>query len=131
VLLVQLCRRLGVQIATLDILANGIADFADGETRPKQNGQPVRLLFIGEIGHRKGVDILVDALVQLATRTRAWHCLIAGNGDSTAFRRRISEAGCAELVDFVEWLEPREVECALIRSDIVILSSRADTMPIR
>jgi glycosyltransferase involved in cell wall biosynthesis len=121
---------LGVPVEKLDILANGIADFADGETRPKQNGQPVRLLFIGEIGHRKGVDILVDALVQLATRTRAWRCLIAGNGDSTAFRRRISEAGCAELVDFVEWLEPREVERALIRSDIVILPSRADTMPM-
>jgi glycosyltransferase involved in cell wall biosynthesis len=120
----------GVPVEKLDILANGIADFAESEPLPKQGDRHVRLLFIGEIGRRKGIDILVDALAQLAPRTRAWRCLIAGNGDSASFRQRISQAGCDDLVDFVEWLDPHEVERALIGSDIVILPSRADTMPM-
>jgi glycosyltransferase involved in cell wall biosynthesis len=120
----------GVAAEKLDILANGIADFATNVPLPKQGDERVRLLFIGEIGHRKGVDILVDALAQLAPRTRAWRCLIAGNGDSAAFRERMSQANCADLVDFVEWLEPKEVERALLDADIVILPSRADTMPM-
>jgi glycosyltransferase involved in cell wall biosynthesis len=120
----------GVAAEKLDVLANGIADFADNAPLPKQGDERVRLLFIGEIGHRKGIDILVDALVRLAPRTRAWRCMIAGNGDSAPFQQRISQAGCDDLVDFVEWLEPKEVERALLHADIVILPSRADTMPM-
>jgi glycosyltransferase involved in cell wall biosynthesis len=120
----------GVSTEKLDILANGIADFAVNVPLPKQGDERVRLLFIGEIGHRKGIDILVDALAQLAPRTRAWSCLIAGNGDSALFQQRVSQASCADLVDFVAWLEPKEVERALLHADIVILPSRADTMPM-
>ena len=120
----------GVSTEKLDILANGIADFAENAPLTKQRDERVRLLFIGEIGHRKGIDILVDALAQLAPRTRAWSCLIAGNGDSALFRQRISQANCADLVDFVAWLEPEEVERTLLHADIVILPSRADTMPM-
>jgi glycosyltransferase involved in cell wall biosynthesis len=121
---------LGVPVAKLDILANGIADFAPNEVVPKPGNEKVTILFIGEIGHRKGTDILVDALAKLALRTRAWSCLIAGNGDTEPFRDCISKAGCDDLVDFAEWLEPHEVEHALIRSDIVILPSLADTLPM-
>ncbi len=121
---------LGLPEQKLELLANGIPDFAPHVSLPKPRAPQVQLLFTGELGLRKGTDVLIEALVALAQRSRAWHCTIAGNGDAAPYQARIAAAGCGDLVRFVGWLGADEVHRLLADSDIVILPSRAETLPL-
>jgi glycosyltransferase involved in cell wall biosynthesis len=120
----------GIAPEKLEVLANGIPDFARKVPLPKPSSPDVHLLFIGELGRRKGTDILVEALQRLARRTRSWNCIIAGNGDIDLYKARIQSMGCHDLVRVVGWLDADEVHKLLMDSDIVILPSRADTLPL-
>jgi len=121
---------LGIPAEKLEVLANGIPDFARERALPKPRRPKVNLLFIGELGLRKGTDILVDALAQLALRTHAWSCIIAGNGDAEPYRARIAGTKCGDLVRFAGWLDAEDVGRLLADCDIVILPSRAETLPL-
>ena len=70
----------------LVIVPNGIPDFAEDIRLPKPAHAELKLVFLGEVGLRKGVDILLNALARLAQRTEAWTCIIAGNGDVALFQ---------------------------------------------
>src|SRR4051812_11532501 len=76
----------GLPDRTVAVLPNGIPDFAPDVTLPKHSGS-LRLLFAGEVGERKGADLLTDALAQLADMP-GWTCTIAGNGDLAPYRAR-------------------------------------------
>jgi glycosyltransferase involved in cell wall biosynthesis len=121
---------LGVPAAKLEVLANSVPDFFGDRTLPKPRHPTVNLLFIGALGRHKGIDVLVDALTQLALRTREWSCIIAGHGDARPYAARIAAAGCGDLVRFTGWQEPGQVERLLVDCDVVILPSRGENMPL-
>jgi glycosyltransferase involved in cell wall biosynthesis len=121
---------LGVPADKLEVLANAVPDFFGERALPKPAGPAVSLLFIGDLGAHKGLDVLVDALALLGRRTRAWGCVIAGNGNPKVYRERIAAAGCGDLVQFPGWLDARAVERCLTDCDIVILPSRAENLPL-
>ena len=121
---------LGVPAAKLEVLANSVPDFFGEQTLPKPRQPKVNLLFIGALGLHKGIDVLVDALAQLARSTREWDCIIAGHGDKSAYAARIADAGCGDLVHFKGWQDPEQVERLLVDCDVVILPSRGENMPL-
>ncbi|MCC6780812.1 MAG: glycosyltransferase family 4 protein [Hyphomicrobiales bacterium] len=121
---------LGIPEQRIEVLANGIPDFASQRALPRTHPPTLKLLFTGELGQRKGTDVLVEALIALASHSRAWHCTVAGNGDGGLYRTRIAAAGLDDLVRFTGWLDADEVHRLLADCDVVILPSRAETLPL-
>ena len=60
-----------------------------------------RLLYVGALEPKKGVEYLIDALARIDAELGDWNCVLIGSGPSAeALQRRAREAGIAERMDF-------------------------------
>ncbi len=98
-------------------------------TLPRSSSPSARILFLGELGPRKGADVLVEALGRLPPGG-PWRAVIAGDGDRAALGRRVRALGLAEQVDLPGWLDPMGVNACLAASDILVLPSFEETLPM-
>ncbi len=89
----------------------------------------VRILFLGRIGKRKGVPQLVEALAKLP-RDGSWHATIAGDGDLNEVKAQIAAEGLLDMVSLPGWVGPSEVEQHLAGSDILVLPSFDENLPM-
>ena len=121
---------IGVPADKLVIVPNGIPDFAEDIRLPKPAHAELKLVFLGEVGLRKGVDILLNALARLAQRTEAWSCVVAGNGDVAHFQSLARALGLGDRVRFSNWVDADEVHQLARESDVVVLPSRAEALPL-
>jgi glycosyltransferase involved in cell wall biosynthesis len=72
---------------------------------------------------------LIDALGLLAGRGD-WKATIAGNGDVNGSRARARSLGLADLIDIPGWVDAAEVEKILHQTDILVLPSFAENLPM-
>lgn len=91
--------------------------------------QPPNILFLGHVGPRKGVPELVRALAALP-RTYPWRAVIAGNGAVEETRAEIERLGLSERVSLPGWVGPDKVRELLAASDIVVLPSYEENLPM-
>ena len=89
----------------------------------------VHISFMGELGARKGTPQLVEALSHLASRND-WRATIAGNGDVEPTRLRARELGIADRVEIPGWLDAAGVNDVLSKTDIFVLPSFAENLPM-
>jgi glycosyltransferase involved in cell wall biosynthesis len=89
----------------------------------------VRISFLGELGQRKGTPQLVEALGRLADR-RDWTATIAGNGQVQETTARAQQLGIEDRVKIPGWLGPAAVNDVLCRTDIFVLPSFAENLPM-
>lgn len=83
-------------------------------------------LFIGELRHLKGIDVLLEALHEVH-RTAAANALIVGEGpDAAVFRKRVADLRLDRSVTFSKGLPIRQ---ALARGRCVVVPSRAESLP--
>ena len=108
------------------ILPNATAAAPD---RPKRSGDPVVILFLGHVGPRKGVPQLVEALGNLTDRA-GWRAVIAGNGAVEQTRIQLTERGLSDRVTMPGWVGPAEVTALLASSDILVLPSFEENLPM-
>jgi len=109
---------------------------ADRVAQPAAD-EPVRVVFLGRIGDRKGTFRLLDAWAELAGEpgfeadwgTRAT-LTIAGDGDVDRARRRIDELGLTHSVRLSEWLPPEAVVNLLDKAHVLVLPSRNEGQPM-
>ncbi len=95
--------------------------------RAAGGGDVPHLLSVGAVVPRKGFDVLVAALGELADLT--WRCTIAGSLDrdpvtADALRAQIAEAGLADRVMLTGALEPDVLHDLYRGADIFVLPSR-------
>lgn len=102
---------------------------AAGRRRTRGPGEPLSILFLGRIGARKGVPELVEALIGLKER-QGWRAVIAGDGDRIGFAEAITAAGLRDRVHFPGWVGPDEVRSLLLSSDILVLPSHDENLPM-
>jgi glycosyltransferase involved in cell wall biosynthesis len=95
---------------------------------PERNWESPRLLFVGRVVYQKGLDLLLDALVDL--RHLDWQLDIVGDGP----RRRLLAAqadrlGLGDRVFFKGW-QPREALPEIFRrATLFVYPSRHEGMP--
>ena len=123
-----LIEEVGVAPQRVSILANGVP-------RPQQaaqRGLPDRpnLLFLGRLCARKGLPELIAALGTPSLRARHWRAVIAGDGDPAPFRAMIGWHRLANRVDMPGWLGREDIQELLGRTDILVLPSHHEAMPI-
>ena len=122
-----------VVLARLPQLGHKISVLANAtprSTAPAQaHSDKVRIVFLGELGPRKGSRLLVDALARLVDNFD-WNATLAGNGEVEATRSLVSARGLAERIAVPGWLNAEEASALLSDADIFVLPSFAENLPM-
>ena len=100
-------------------------------------GEPVRVIFLGRIGDRKGTFRLLDAWAGLARDPdfgpglrKAATLTIAGDGEVERARRRIRELHLEDTVEVHGWLSESDVGELLDHAQVLVLPSRNEGQPM-
>jgi glycosyltransferase involved in cell wall biosynthesis len=88
------------------------------------------IAFLGEVGHRKGVDVVIDALAQLKADGLDFAVTIGGNGDLETARAHAERAGVLDRIDFPGWVDEAGADKVLRGADLLVLPSRAENQPV-
>lgn len=120
--------------ARLHVVPNAInvAEFEAAD--PAERSEPVRVLFVGMMSARKGLDELCTALVALRGEGASFHLDIAGGeevvGEAARYRERFRSAGLARRVRFHGLLTAVEIRELLRRAHIFVLPSRSESFGV-
>lgn len=109
------------------IVNNGVPE---ADRRADLTGTPPRMIFLGQLGTRKGVDILITSMVLLKTRNVDCQLTVGGGGDLEGFRKLAAEKGVGDRITFLGWVGEEAVHDLLVTSDVFVLPSRAENQPV-
>jgi len=114
--------------ANIEVIPNGVAlpAFSASE-RPSSR---LSLLFLGLIGHRKGVFDLLKAFEKLVKGNFNCVLLIGGNGDIGSLHEAAERLGISRYVHYLGWITGSKKEEILRISDIFVLPSYGEGMPM-
>ena len=106
------------------VVHNGVTAQEFAELTPQADATDV--VFVGELRMLKGVDVLLDALAQLA-RERPVTATIVGDGpDAAQFRAQAERLGLSSAVRFLPPMPARE---AFRLGRLFVAPSRAESLP--
>lgn len=107
---------------------------AIGKSRDRSNGwapgfhDPIRLLYVGRLIPRKGVELLLDACAILKRDAFPFELRIYGEGSlGPRLRKRVDELGLQEVVGFEGKVPHTEIRNAYEWSDLVVFPSVRET----
>ena len=95
----------------------------------KESGGDV-ILFLGCIGRRKGVDVLLEAACKVIENYPKTKFVFAGNGDVDGFKTYASDLGIASNCLFTGWVGEKEKKDLLSGSSVLVLPSRRESFGI-
>ncbi|WP_375686956.1 glycosyltransferase family 4 protein [Pseudooceanicola sp. LIPI14-2-Ac024] len=100
----------------------------DPGPRPARPGgdAPVHILFLGQLGPRKGTPELLSALAHPGMAGRSWRATIAGNGPVADYREMAVTLGLGDRVYMPGWVSEAEVRSLCQAADILVLPSHAE-----
>jgi glycosyltransferase involved in cell wall biosynthesis len=119
---------LGVPAKKVDIVINGVPDTARARVPAKPGIK--RVAFVGTLCERKGVSWLLQALAKAPLDRGKVEVTLAGNGDLPRYKAEAKALGIYDWIDFAGWHDQDEVEELLARSDILVLPSRDEVLPL-
>jgi glycosyltransferase involved in cell wall biosynthesis len=98
------------------------------DCEPASDGR-VRITFLGKIGPNKGAPQLIEALATLTDRSD-WIATICGNGAIDESRNLATRLGIADRTIFPGWLNAQATTAQLRRTDIFVLPSFSEGLPM-
>lgn len=91
----------------------------------------VQLVYLGLVTADKGAFDLVEAVASLPPSCLARvKLVVAGNGELTRLRELIEQHGIQHAAEVRDWLEPSERDRLLASSDVFVLPSYAEGLPM-
>lgn len=102
---------------------------ASSPSRPAAASEPLRITFLGQLGSRKGSAEFLSALALLKDNA-GWAATLAGDGAIGEAREQADVAGLASRIDIPGWLELRARDALLQNTDVLVLPSRAENLPM-
>ena len=116
--------KIGSPTGLVRVVHNGVTPGEFAEITPQPDATDV--VFIGELRMLKGVDVLLDAIAELA-RERAITATIVGDGpDAAQFRAQAERLGLSASVRF---LLPMPARDAFALGRLFVAPSRAESLP--
>jgi glycosyltransferase involved in cell wall biosynthesis len=103
--------------------------YPQSSSRPdsQTSDEQIEIIFVGQVVPRKGIDILIEALVPLFAERPGLHLTIVGDGDQVPdLRERVSSEGFAGRVSFEGVLPSDQVRARMATADLLALPSRFD-----
>jgi len=105
--------------------------FADVETLTSAQRTGHRLLFVGRLAAAKGLPILLQSMAELKLTCDDIQLTVVGDGEDRAvLEAQVSALNLTESVDFVGYQSPDAVQGYLRQSDIFVMSSFAEGVPV-
>jgi glycosyltransferase involved in cell wall biosynthesis len=99
--------------------------------RVEHTGRGTRLLTVGRMASVKGMPVLLDAIKQLQANHPDLKLTVVGDGpERKAFEQRAKDLGIADRVDFVGYQSQAEVRERLNETDLFVLPSFAEGVPV-
>jgi glycosyltransferase involved in cell wall biosynthesis len=121
---------IGIAPQKIAVIVNGVPGPAGAEPPAGPHGPTARIVFLGQLGERKGVPELLAALQMPRLLAKPWTATIAGDGEVDEFRASVVKAGLQNRVAVPGWVD-RDTACRLLReADIFVLPSFFEAMPI-
>ena len=110
------------------VILNGIAKHADAPPDPAPDGT-LRLLFVGRMSVQKNPVFLARVLAAL--KGRPWRAVFLGDGPlAGALREELGRAGVGSQCELRGWADEKEVRAALDRSDVLLMPSLSEGLPV-
>jgi glycosyltransferase involved in cell wall biosynthesis len=97
--------------------------------RRLSTGRQARITFLGAIGPRKGAFDLLKVLGNLTDLTN-WSATVAGDGEVAESLAFATQLGIADRVTVPGWLGPEAVTNLLKQTDIFVLPSYGENLPV-
>ncbi|MCX7297277.1 MAG: glycosyltransferase family 4 protein, partial [Hyphomicrobiales bacterium] len=117
--------KIGLPGGVIRVARNGVSrrEFEPVVARPDATD----LVFLGELRHIKGIDVLIDAIAQLRRAGRAVSATLVGSGtDRDALQAQVVSLGLSALILFKPAMPGRE---ALSLGRVMVVPSRAESLP--
>jgi len=115
--------------AKVEILHNYVA-LPDLSTRAPRDVGRVNLLFLGLVGHRKGVFDLLPAMAEVLKQHPSVHLTLGGNGEVERARSLVQELGIAHAVTLAGWVGGEDKLRYLRCADVYVLPSHNEGLPM-
>jgi glycosyltransferase involved in cell wall biosynthesis len=118
-------RKLGEPSGLASVVHNGVRD---EELAPIADAPGAAdIVYLGELRGLKGVDVLIDAVASLRDGGRALTAKLVGEGsDRAALEAKVAALGLSDRIEFCGARPTRE---ALAMGRLVVLPSRAESLP--
>jgi len=118
-------RKVGPPHGLLRVVHNGVSRAEFEPVRPVPNATDI--VFIGELRHIKGIDLLIDAIASLRQQGRPLTATLVGAGaERDALIARAASAGLADVAVFPGAMPARD---ALKLGRLMVVPSRAESLP--
>ncbi len=97
-----------------------------GKARADKKGR-VEVVFVGQLVHRKGVDVLLSAMEPLLAENGALYLQLIGSGDmENGLRGWVEERGLSSRISFKGTMKSQQVIGRISEADLLVLPSRWD-----
>lgn len=117
--------KIGTPRALVRVVHNGVT--AEEFTQVAPQADATDVVFVGELRHLKGVDVLLDALALLSREGRPTSATIIGAGpDAEQFREQAKQLGLGSSIRF---LEPIPARAGFALGRLLVAPSRAESLP--
>ncbi|MFO7588465.1 MAG: glycosyltransferase family 4 protein [Gemmatimonadota bacterium] len=104
-----------------------LEDEGEAPARPALSGDgPLRLLFVGRLVERKGVEVLVRALAEVLTRRPAELTVIGAGEEEASIRRTVLACGLGGKVRLAGAVPHEELVRAYAEHDVFVLPAVVD-----
>lgn len=126
----------GFVTEVLQVPASQVHTIINGVPEPgelplaRPDGPPHRALFLANLSHAKGLPDLLQALALPELDTSGLMVTIAGGGNVAAYQAQAQALGVDHLVQFEGWCDQRKVSRLLAESDLLVLPSHDEVMPL-
>jgi len=100
------------------------------QVQERQISSPLELTFLGLIGDKKGAFDLLKVFQKLINNGYQVRLNIGGNGEITRLFKELRKLGIADSVKYCGWIEDKEKDLLLRKTDIFVLPSYAEGMPM-
>jgi glycosyltransferase involved in cell wall biosynthesis len=121
---------LGVAQERIAVIFNGVPGPADTDDAKLPRGEIAQIVFLGQLGERKGVPDLLAAFQSPGLLSKPWTATIAGDGAVEEYRAAVVKAGLSDRVTLPGWVDSCAANKLLSRADIFVLPSHFEAMPI-
>ncbi len=99
--------------------------------RVEHSGEGYRFLYVGRLSAAKGLPVLLESLVQLNEQYPQISLTVVGDGEDRAVLERLTQSlGLSEVVNFVGYKSQGEVRDLMQQTDIFVLPSFAEGVPV-
>jgi glycosyltransferase involved in cell wall biosynthesis len=89
-----------------------------------------RILFLGNLMHRKGIFDLLHAVAQLPTGSPPWQLIVAGGGEIEECATIAQKLEIADRVAFAGWVDQARARVLLAEADMLVLPSYDEGLPL-